>query len=84
MRNIRRRWVGSAYDLRNHKETTTWREGHRLRARALFQQGWRVGLVAAALGVTHSAVSQWLARDHLAAKSAVTPEGLLRMRGVRM
>ena len=44
------------------KEPTTWREGRRRRAWALFQQGWRVGKIAAALGVTHGAVSQWLAR----------------------
>src|SRR5438045_9590464 len=44
------------------KEPTTWREGRRRRAWALFQQGWRAGKIAAALGVTHGAVSQWLAR----------------------
>jgi transposase len=44
------------------KQPTTWREGRRLRAWALFQQGWKVGRIAAALGVTHGAVSQWLAR----------------------
>jgi transposase len=44
------------------KKPTTWREGRRLRAWALSQQGWRVGPIAAALGVTHGAVSQWLAR----------------------
>jgi transposase len=44
------------------KEPTTWREGRRLRAWALFEQGWKVGKIAAALGVTHGAVSQWLAR----------------------
>lgn len=44
------------------KEPTTWREGRRLRAWTLFQQGWKVSKIAAALGVTHGAVSQWLAR----------------------
>src|SRR5690242_13793461 len=44
------------------REPTTWSEGRRLRAWALFQQGWKVGKIAAALGVTHGAVSQWLAR----------------------
>jgi transposase len=44
------------------KEPITWREGRRLRAWALFQQGWKVGQIAPALGVTHGAVSQWLTR----------------------
>jgi transposase len=44
------------------KEPITWREGRRLRAWTLFQQGWRVSKIAAILGVTHGAVSQWLAR----------------------
>jgi transposase len=44
------------------REPTSWREGRRLRAWQLFQQGWKVGDIAQAFGVTHSAVSQWLAR----------------------
>jgi len=44
------------------REPTSWPEGRRLRAWQLFQQGWKVGAIADALGVTHSAVSQWLAR----------------------
>jgi len=44
------------------KEPTSWREGRRLRAWELFQQRWKVGQIAEALGVTHGAVSQWLAR----------------------
>jgi transposase len=44
------------------REPTSWREGRRLRAWQLFQQGWKVGAIAEALGVSHSAVSQWLAR----------------------
>src|SRR4051794_6115858 len=39
-----------------------WREGRRLRAWALRQQGWTVRAIAAALGVSPGAVSQWLAR----------------------
>jgi transposase len=39
-----------------------WREGRRLRARELFQQGWPQKQIAAALGVTPGAVSQWIAR----------------------
>ena len=39
---------------------TDWREGRRLRAFELSQEGWRQKDIAAALGVTPSAVSQWL------------------------
>src|SRR5437899_2034200 len=39
-----------------------WREGRRLRAWELKQQGWTQRLIAAALGVTPGAVSQWLTR----------------------
>src|SRR5262245_13225257 len=39
-----------------------WREGRRLRALALYEQGWRASRIAAARGVTRGAVSQWLKR----------------------
>jgi transposase len=39
-----------------------WREGQRLRAWELHQQGWKQKDIAAALGVTPGAVSQWLTR----------------------
>jgi transposase len=41
---------------------TDWREGRRLRAWELKQQGWTQQAIAAALGVTPGAVSQWLGR----------------------
>jgi predicted transcriptional regulator len=41
-----------------HKPTD-WREGRRLRAWELQQQGWKQKDIAAALGVTPGAVSQW-------------------------
>jgi transposase len=41
---------------------TDWREGRRLRAWDLHQQGWKQKDIAAALGVTPGAVSQWLKR----------------------
>src|SRR5947208_5500577 len=39
-----------------------WREGRRFRAWELKQQGWTQSLIAAALGVTPGAVSQWMTR----------------------
>ncbi len=39
-----------------------WREGRRLRAWELHQQGWSGKAIAEALGVTQGAVSQWLRR----------------------
>src|ERR687886_3015760 len=39
-----------------------WREGRRLRALELHEQGWTGKTIAAALGVSKSAVSQWLKR----------------------
>ena len=39
-----------------------WREGRRLRAWELHQHGWTGTAIAAALGVTKGAVSQWLKR----------------------
>jgi transposase len=39
-----------------------WKEGRRLRAWALARDGWKQRDIAAALGVTEGAVSQWLKR----------------------
>src|SRR5215470_2890845 len=39
-----------------------WREGRRRRAWELKQQGWKQQDIAAALGITAGAVSQWLKR----------------------
>jgi len=44
------------------RQPTDWREGRRLRAWELAQQGWKQKDIAAALGVTQGAVSQWLSR----------------------
>lgn len=44
------------------QEAQDWREGRRLRAYELYQQGWKQGAIAHALGVTSGAVSQWLKR----------------------
>jgi transposase len=42
-----------------------WREGRRRRAWELKQAGWKHAQIAAALGVTSGAVSQWLTRARL-------------------
>ncbi len=41
-------------------QSLDWRESRRLRAWELHQQGWSQVRIAAALGVTQGAVSQWL------------------------
>jgi transposase len=43
-------------------EPASWREGRRQRAWELAQLGWRQRQIAAALGVSEGAVSQWLAQ----------------------
>src|SRR3954447_24028419 len=44
------------------RHPTDWREGRRLRAWELYLQGWKQKDIAAALGVSPGAVSQWIAR----------------------
>lgn len=51
---------------------TDWREGRRLRAWELHEQGWTQQRIAGALGVTQGAVSQWITR----AKEGGGPEAL--------
>ena len=43
-------------------EPVDWREGRRLRAWELHQHGWKQKDIAAAMGVTQGAVSQWIKR----------------------
>src|ERR671927_1534794 len=43
-------------------QATNWREGRRLRALELKEQGWKQTQIADALGVTEGAVSQWMKR----------------------
>lgn len=45
-------------------QATDWREGRRLRAWELKQQGWNQREIANALGVSEGAVSQWMKRVH--------------------
>ena len=44
------------------QQATNWREGRRLRAWELSQEGWPQQRIAEALGVSKGAVSQWLSR----------------------
>ena len=48
-----------------------WREGRRLRAYELSQLGWKQKAIAAALGVTEGAVSQWLSRVRTEGEAAL-------------
>src|SRR5215217_3850705 len=43
-------------------QATNWREGRRLRAFELKEQGWKQTQIAEALGVSEGAVSQWMKR----------------------
>jgi transposase len=45
------------------QEATDWREGRRLRAFELKQQGWKQLEIAKAVGVSEGAVSQWMKRE---------------------
>src|SRR5262245_53309133 len=48
-----------------------WREGRRLRGWELHQQGWSQTRIADALGVSQSAVSQWVARGKVGGVAAL-------------
>lgn len=49
-------------DSIDSSKATDWREGRRLRAFELKQEGWSQQSIARALGVGKSAVSQWMKR----------------------
>jgi len=49
-------------DSIDSSKATEWREGRRLRAFELMQQGWSQQNIARALGVGKSAGSQWMKR----------------------
>ena len=48
-----------------------WREGRRLRALELHEEGWSGKAIAEALGVTGGAVSQWLKRARQGGREAL-------------
>ena len=48
-----------------------WREGRRLRGWDLYQQGWKQKDIAAALGVSEGAVSQWITRAEVGGREAL-------------
>jgi transposase len=48
----------------------TWKEGRRKRALELKQQGWKQREIAAALGVSAAAVSQWVAETRVRGSEA--------------
>ncbi len=52
-------------------EPVDWREGRRLRAWELHQQGWKQTTIAEALGVTQGAVSQWVKRGKAGGSAAL-------------
>src|SRR5712691_5700922 len=49
--------------MKKEKQREDWKEGRRKRAWELKVQGWKQKDIAAALGVTEGAVSQWLKRE---------------------
>jgi transposase len=53
------------------QEPTDWREGRRQRAWELYEQGWKQKAIAAALGVTQGAVSQWMKRGRAGGLAAL-------------
>jgi transposase len=53
------------------KEATDWREGRRLRAFELKQEGWSQQQIADVLGVSKGAVSQWMKRARQGGFSAL-------------
>lgn len=57
--------------MKKTTEPNGWREGRRLRAWELSEQGWKQKDIAAALGVTEGAVSQWLKKAREGGKEAL-------------
>src|SRR5205085_12359509 len=65
--------------MKKEKQREDWKEGRRRRAWELKEQGWRQKDIAAALGVSEGAVSQWLKRGReggVEALNAHPPKGM--------
>lgn len=54
-----------------NKQIQDWQEYRRFQAYELHQQGWNGNRIAEALGVTKSAVSQWLSKARAGGKEAL-------------
>jgi transposase len=69
--------------MKTQPQPIDWREGRRLRAWELHRLGWKHNKIAAALGVTPGAVSQWMARgregDREALRTRKSPGAPLRL-----
>jgi transposase len=61
--------------MKKEREPEDWKEGRRLRAWELVQEGWKQKDIARALGVSKGAVSQWVKRARVEGR-----EGLRRHR----
>ena len=59
--------------MKTEKTHLDWLEGRRRRAWELKQQGWKQQDIAAALGVTKGAVSQWMRRAREGGVEALRP-----------
>jgi transposase len=57
--------------MNEHDAPRDWQEGRRLRAWELHEAGWPGRRIAAVLGVTPGAVSQWLARGRTGGREAL-------------
>jgi transposase len=55
---------------RTHGVPKTWKEGRRKRALELKPRGWKQRKIAAALGVSAAAVSQWVAETRVRGREA--------------
>jgi transposase len=68
---------------RNNASTGTWKEWRRRRALELSEMGWTHTSIAAALGVSDAAVSQWLRRAEAGGPDALRPKSR-RGQGARL
>ena len=67
--------------MRDKAEPKSWKEARRKRALELKERGWKQGDIAEALGISHAAVSQWVA--HARAHGVASWRAKPRPRGPR-